>query len=74
MAICEKFEKCPFYQGKMSTESGLGAIYKQKYCEGDKSTCARYMVSTTLGPEYVTLHLYPNMIDQANKLIEENKK
>ncbi len=74
MATCEKLEKCPFYQGKMSLDSGLGAMYKRKYCEGDKTICARYKVVTTLGPEYVTNDLYPNMDNVANKLIEEHKK
>ena len=74
MATCEKLSKCPFYQGKMSMEKGIGSMYKQKYCEGDKTTCARYIVATTLGPEYVTNNLYPNMADQAKKIIAENKK
>ncbi len=74
MAVCEKLEKCPFYQGKMSTESGIGAMYKKKYCEDDKTQCARYMISTTVGPEFVTNHIYPNMTQQAEKIIAENKK
>ena len=74
MAKCEKLEKCPFYQGKMNMESGLGAMYKKKYCEGDKTICARYIVATQLGAEYVTSSLYPNMNDVANKLLEEHKK
>ena len=74
MAKCEKLEKCPFYQGKMSMDSGLGAMYKKKYCEGDKTTCARYIVATQLGAEYVTSSLYPNMNDVANKLLAEHKK
>ena len=37
MAICEKLEKCPFYQGQMRTDSGIGSMYNQKYCEGDKT-------------------------------------
>lgn len=74
MGVCEKLEKCPFYQGKMSMESGLGSMYKKKYCEGDKTICARYMVATTLGPEFVTESLYPNMDAQAKKIIEQNKK
>ena len=45
MATCEKLEKCPFYQGKMDINSGLGSMYKNKYCEGDKTTCARYIVA-----------------------------
>ncbi|MBQ8592453.1 MAG: hypothetical protein IJ485_06895 [Lachnospiraceae bacterium] len=74
MATCEKLEKCPFYQGKMSMDKGLGSMYKQKYCEGDKTICARYMVATKLGPEFVTNSLYPNMMDKANQLIENNGK
>ena len=74
MATCEKLEKCPFYQGKMSMDSGLGSMYKQRYCEGDKTLCARYMVATTVGPDFVNNNLCPNMVDQAKKIIEENKK
>ena len=73
MATCEKLSKCPFYQGKMSMDSGLGAMYKKKYCEGDKTICARYMVATTLGPEFVNESLYPNMHDKAKEIIEKNK-
>lgn len=74
MATCEKLAKCPFYQGKMSMDTGLGSMYKQKYCESDKSNCARYMIATQLGPDYVTNSIYPNMQDLAKKMIEENKK
>lgn len=74
MAVCEKLEKCPFYQGKMDINSGIGAMYKRKYCEGDKTQCARHIVATQLGPEYVTNNLYPNMQDAANKLLAEHKK
>ena len=73
MAMCEKLEKCPFYQGKMDMNSGLGSMYRKKYCEGDNSTCARYMVATTVGKEFVTSSLFPNMVDKANKIIAENK-
>ena len=74
MALCEKLEKCPFYQGKMNMDSGIGAMYKKKYCEDDNSTCARYIVATQLGAEYVTNNLYPNMNDKAEKLLAEHKK
>ena len=74
METCEKLAKCPFYQGKMSMESGLGSMYKRKYCEGDKTQCARYRIATTVGPEFVTNSIYPNMKDIADKIIAENKK
>lgn len=73
MGTCEKLAKCPFYQGKMSMDSGLGSLYKQRYCEGDKTACARYMIATQLGPEFVNNNIYPNMVDLAKKMIEEKK-
>lgn len=74
MAMCEKLAKCPFYQGQMSMDSGIGSMYKQKYCEGDKTICARYIVATTLGPEFVPTTLYPNMADKAKSILEQNGK
>ena len=46
---CEKLAKCPFYNDKMDINYGIGAMYKRKYCEGDKTICARYRVATQLG-------------------------
>ena len=74
MATCEKLAKCPFYQGQMKMDSGIGAMYKKKYCEGDKTICARYMIATTVGPEFVNNNIYPNMTDQAKKIIAQHKK
>ena len=74
MANCENLAKCPFYQGQMKMESGLGSMYKKKYCEGDKTSCARYMISSRLGKEFVPAGLYPNMLDQAKKILADNHK
>ena len=74
MATCEKLEKCPFYQGTMDINYGIGSMYKKKYCEGDKTICARYIIATQLGPEYVNNNIYPNMNNVAEKLRAEHKK
>jgi hypothetical protein len=71
---CEKLSKCPFYNDKMDISKGIGAMYKKKYCEGDKTQCARYIVATKIGPEHVTNSLYPNMHDKADKLLKEHNK
>lgn len=73
MARCEKLSKCPFYQGKMEADKGLGAMYKSKYCEGDKESCARYQVATQVGPDAVPLSLYPNMNKAAEDIINKAK-
>ena len=71
---CEKLERCPFYLEKMPIDSGIGALYRMNYCEKDKAKCARYKVSTTLGPEFVPIDLYPNMTDRAQQMIDENSQ
>lgn len=74
MAMCENLSKCPFYQGQMSLDSGLGSMYKKRYCEGNRSLCARYMVSSSLGKEYVPSSLYPNMTDKAKEILAAHTK
>lgn len=69
---CERLNACPFYNDKMDIESGLGKMYKQRYCEGDKQQCARYMVLTKLGEDFVPVDLYPNMFERAEKIIAQN--
>ncbi len=73
MAACENLAKCPFYQGSMQMDSGLGAMYKKKFCEGDKMLCARYKVATTLGKEFVPADLYPNMDARADEIIRNKR-
>lgn len=73
MAVCEKLESCPFYRGKLVMETNIGETLKEKFCRNDKESCARYMVFTQCGPEYVTDRLFPHMKDQAAYLIAEYK-
>ncbi len=71
---CPKLSLCPFYNDKMPMESGLGAIYKKKYCMGSNKNCARWLVLQNLGPEHVPANLYPSMLDVASQLIESGGK
>ncbi|MBN2515240.1 MAG: hypothetical protein JXC33_04315 [Deltaproteobacteria bacterium] len=47
----------------------MGSIYKKKYCQGDNSTCARYVLAQKLGREKVPVNLYPNMNEKAREII-----
>ena len=71
---CELLSGCIFYNDKMDIESGLGKLYKQRYCEGDETSCARYTVANKIGRQNVPANLYPNMHEQAEKIIKENHK
>ncbi len=69
MADCECLRGCPFFNDKMKPQEGLGAIIKRKYCLGDNSKCARFMVFKKMGKPAVPDDLYPNMVDRAQKII-----
>jgi hypothetical protein len=69
LADCELLKGCLFFNDKIPMDLGLGALYKKRYCQGDKLICARYMIATRLGRERVPANLHPNMLDQANEII-----
>lgn len=71
MAKCECLSGCLFFNDKMKDSEGLGKIYKQKYCLGDNTKCARYLVYKKLGKARVPNNLYPNMLAQAEQLINK---
>ena len=57
--------------GVLSSSVGIGedsashlelTYIRIKYCKGDNSGCARYMVFKALGREEVPLDLYPNQV------------
>jgi hypothetical protein len=70
MAECQLLKNCLFFNDRMPGTSGLGAIYKRNYCQGDNSKCARYVVAKSLGREKVPPNLYPNMWDRAKQILE----
>lgn len=69
--ICELFEKCPFYNEKMPGEWGPGAMLRMKYCESDKSACARYIVAKMAGREHVPADLFPTRTEIAEQIIQK---
>jgi hypothetical protein len=69
MADCECLGGCPFFNDKMKDNDGLAWIYKRRYCQGDNTKCARYMVFSKLGKPAVPANLYPNMFEQAQAIL-----
>lgn len=69
MADCECLAGCPFYNDKMDQNAGVGKIFKTKYCLGDNSNCARFVVFKKLGKGSVPGNLYPNMMDRAREIL-----
>jgi hypothetical protein len=73
MADCEFIARCVFFNDRMDKMPSITERLKVKYCKGDNSGCARYMVVTTLGREKVPSDLYPGQADRAKQIIAESK-
>ncbi len=69
MAKCECLAKCDFFNDKMANMPSTANIIKSKYCEGDNSICARYIVFNVLGKEGVPSDMFPTQIERAKELI-----
>ena len=70
MADCECIPGCPFFNGHMSqVMPGLVEGMKRKYCKGDKSGCARYMIFSAKGKDAVPGDLIPNQHDRAMEIL-----
>jgi len=72
MKECECLPICPFFNEKMKDMPTTTSVYKKRYCLGDNSKCARYMIFKALGKEKVPPDLFPNQIEIARKLLKEN--
>ncbi len=69
MADCQCLPGCPFYNDHMKGMEGMKELYKTKYCRGDNSQCARFMVFQKLGKEAVPADLFPSMVDRAKEIL-----
>ncbi len=72
MAECERFKTCPFFNDQLSYMPRTADAMKQKYCYGDKSQCARYLVVI----QGITApgDLFPNHLDRARGILANAKK
>lgn len=71
MPNCECLAGCIFFNDKMKERTAMSDLYKNKYCLGDNSKCARYMVFKKLGKPAVPENLFPNMTDRAKQILSE---
>jgi hypothetical protein len=72
MAECEFINECPFFQGKLAEKPAEIETLKEEYCRTNGLHCARYMIATALGKEYIPADLYPHEKDIAYKLLAEH--
>lgn len=68
MSTCEKLEKCLFFNDNMVEMPAMAKMMKERFCLGDKTTCARYMVASVGKPVPATL--YPNNLAEAKNILD----
>jgi hypothetical protein len=71
MADCERLATCPFFNDRMSNMPATTGLFKKRYCQGDNSNCARYMVLQALGKEKLPADLFPNERERAQEIITQ---
>ena len=73
MPDCECLERCPFFNDKMVNRPATAEMFKKAFCLGDNTSCARYMIFVSLGPEAVPLDLFPNQVDRALGILKKTQ-
>lgn len=71
MAGCERLEKCPIVNDAASASTADFEKIKTKYCYNNYSECARFMVLTAVGGDFVPNDLLPVQVEKAKEIIEE---
>lgn len=69
MADCELLPGCLFFNDKMASMPAAADMMKSRYCHGNKSNCARYMVYQKLGRPKVPPDLYPGDLERAKLIL-----
>ena len=69
MPDCEQLKNCPFFHNNMKNMPAITEMLKMRFCRGDNSKCARYMVLKKLGKHAVPANLIPNQLEKAKTII-----
>ena len=74
MANCEFRDDCRLMTELSKIAPELAKDYRENFCEGDCSKCARHIVATVLGPGKVPLDLFPTEASTVSEVIEVIKE
>ncbi len=69
MAECVCLPRCPFFNDRMGDMPATAQLMKKRFCLGEQTTCARFMIFSTLGSENVPMDLYPTQVERARELL-----
>jgi hypothetical protein len=66
---CEKLPTCIFFNDQMDSMPAVADLLKSRYCRGAFAECARFRVTSKLGPESVPKDMYPSDAARADALL-----
>jgi hypothetical protein len=69
MVECVCLSKCFFFNDKMAGMPTTSEMMKKRFCLGENSGCARYMIFAALGRERVPADLFPNNTERAREIL-----
>ncbi len=69
MAECPCLAGCPFFNDRMADMPVMANSMKRRFCEGEFTTCARFMIFSKLGKEKVPADLFPNDVEKAGQIL-----
>ena len=69
MAECECMSGCPFFNDRMQGLEVIKDMMKKRFCLGDNTHCARYIVFKTLGGGNVPPDLVPHDEERAKSIV-----
>jgi hypothetical protein len=69
MADCELLQGCIFFNDRMAKMPATAEMMKAKYCRGDNTKCARFLVFEKLGRLAVPADLPPNDVGRAEAIL-----
>lgn len=69
MAECVCLSGCLFFNDNMASMPATAELLKARFCRGDSTGCARFMVFSRLGREGVPADLYPTQTDRAQQML-----
>jgi hypothetical protein len=72
MSECECLPHCKFFNNVLEDMPSTAERTKRKFCLGENSVCARYMVYKALGSASVPPTLFPMQRERARELIMAN--
>ncbi len=74
MVTCKCTKTCPFFKGELENMPSISEMLKNRYCKGDFSKCARYIIMKEIGRERVPTDCFPNQLNRAFVIVEAYRK